>query len=489
MPTPELMTWKPTEKRWVKRIPVGYPEAGKFVRAGKRTLQKLYSDLYVNNTKTGSRAAANQFWQDFIDQQNMNAVMYDSAIKKRQIILEAERIRREEFQNKHEFVLDILPSMHHPDDRLQMLPDEKQTLKKQIALLEHQKSNGLPYGETETELPDLPTIPILLPEQSESIRQESKQTLSILIAEKLERLEKRTQLKPTNKKYLSVGGLKNQKRFLNSIITSLGDLHIDLINEKEVIKYHDFINEMNLVESSKLDYWVYFKEFIQGCCDDGIKKIIPLNLHKKSFNFSPDQKTPKPATIEEAKYVLSICKEKGKSLSELAVLLHLNCGMYNKDIALLKKCDVDLQNKTLTYKRSKALKHEQIERVTYPLWKRTVELLKELESNGDNYWLLNSNGKNHMIGEDGKRKNGIGKEFSKFKKAHLPQYKKDLKDFRKTGCTELENQKQPDTISRQFLQQSAEDTKGKWYSGQMRTAFTEAILGLEKVFEIKEAKK
>ena len=489
MPTPDLMTWKPKEKRWSKRIPAGFPEAGKQVRAGKRKLQKLYPDLYVNNTKTGSRAAANQFWQDFIDGQDINAAMYDSAIKKRQIILEAERIRREEFEQRHKFELDVLPSMHAPDDRLGMQHEEKQTLQKQIKLLESQKSSGLPYGETETEIPDLPTLPILLPEQQESIKQESKQTLSILIAEKIKRLEKRNKLKPTNDKYLSVGGLKNQKRFLNSIISCFGDIDIDRINEKEVKKYHTFIDDMNLAESSKLDYWVYFKEFIQGCCDDGIKQKIPLNLHKKTYNFSPDKSTPKPATIEDARYVLTICQEQNKPLSELAVLLHLNCGMYNKDIALLKKSDVDLKNKTLTYKRSKAEKHEQIERVTYPLWKRTAELLRQLESDGDGYWLLNKNGKNHMLGEDGKRKNGIGKEFSKFKKAHLPQFEKALKDFRKTGCTELENQKQPKSITRQFLQHSAEDTKDKYYAGQMRTAFTDAILGLEKLFEIKDDEK
>lgn len=485
MPTPESMTWKRAEKRWIKRIPAGYPDAGKLIQAGKRKLQKLYPDLFVNNTRTGSRAAANQFWQDFIDGQNANAVMYDSAIKKRQIILEAEKIRREEALKDWDY---RLPTFPH--DRFEMYHHEKQTLIQQIDLLESQKADGLPYGETETELPELPTLPVLLPDQdAEAVRTESKQTLSVLIAEKLERLEKRTKLNPTNKKHLSISGFGNQKRFLNSIVTCLGDVQIDSINEAEVKKYHKFVDAKNLAEASKLDYWTYFKEFIQCCCDDAIKKTIPLNLHKKSYNFSPDKKTPAPATIAEANYVLGVLQEKNKPLYELAVLLHLNCGMYSKDIAMLKKSDVDLKNKTLTYKRTKATKHEQIEKVTYPLWARTVELLILLESDHDIYCLTTRNGTNYAVNEDGKRKDVLGKNFGRYRDKHLPEYKKTLMDFRKTGCTELENQKHPDSISRQFLQQSADDTKGKWYSGQIRTPFTEAVEGLEKVFKTQPQKK
>lgn len=487
MPTPEAMTWKPAEKRWIKRIPAGYPDAGKLIQAGKRKLQKEYPHLFVNSTRTGSRAAANQFWADFIDENNANAVMYDSAIKKRQIILEAERIRQEDFARSvgwdHR-----LPGQ--PTDRLKMYHAEKQTLKQQIELLESQKADGLDYSETETELPELPTLPALLTAQdAEAVKQESKQSLSVLIAEKIEGLEKRTQLKPTNKKHLSISGFDNQKRFLNSIVTCLGDIHIDQLNEPEVIKYHKFVDTKSLVEASKLDYWTYFKEFVKGCCDDAAKQKMPLNLNKKSLNFSPDKKTPDPATIAEANYVLGVLQEKNKPIYELAVLLHLNCGMYSKDVAMLKKGDVDLKNKTLTYKRTKATKHEQIEKVTYPLWARTAELLQQLESDHETYWLTTRNNTNYAVDANGKRKDVLGKNFGRYKKEHLPEYNKTLMDFRKTGCTELENQRHPDSISRQFLQQSADDTKGKFYSGRLRTPFTEAVEGLEKVFKTQPKKK
>tara|TARA_R110000868_G_scaffold250693_3_gene507411 strand:+ start:143376 stop:144824 length:1449 start_codon:yes stop_codon:yes gene_type:complete len=481
------MTWKPAEKRWIKRIPAGYPDAGKLIQVGKRKLQKLYPDIFVNATRTGSRAAANQYWQDFIESQNANAVMYDAAIRKRQIIIEAERIRQEDFVKSAAWDY-RLPGQ--PQDRLRMYHAEKKTLEQQIELLEAQKADGLDYGETDTEIPDLPTLPVLLPcDEAEAVKQESKQSLSVLIAEKIERLEKRTKLKPTNKKYLSVSGFGNQKRFLNSILDCLGDVHIDSINEKAVIKYHDYVDTKNIAEKTKIDYWVYFKEFVKGCCDDAVKQKLPLNLNKKSLNFSPDPKTPDPATIAESNYVLGVLQEKKRPLLELTVLLHLNCGMYSRDIALLKKSDVDLKNKTLTYKRTKATKHEQIEKVTYPLWSRTVELLRMLESDHETYWLTTRNCTNYAVGANGKRKDILGKTFGIFKRDYLPEYNKALKDFRKTGSTELDNQKHPDKIARQFLQRSAEDTKDRYYSGQMRTPFTDAIESLEMLFKTQPQKK
>tara|TARA_R110002126_G_scaffold133863_7_gene277982 strand:- start:693 stop:2150 length:1458 start_codon:yes stop_codon:yes gene_type:complete len=484
------MSWKATEKRWIKRIPKGYPDAGKMVQAGKRKLQYLYPETFINATRSGSREAANLFWQDFIEQHNQSKALYDSAIRQRQVILEAEKIRREGFETNYNINHSLIPATMLAVDRLQLMPDESQKLKQQIALLEEQKTSGMAFESTEIELPDLPTLPVLFPnKKAKEVREQSKKDLSFLIAENITRLEKRTLLDNTNKKSLSIGGFGNRKRYLNSILTGLGDMHIDQLNEAEVTKYNEFVNDKSVVEKTKIDFWVYFKEFVQGCCDDGIKQKIPLNLHKKEYNFSPDQKTPDPATIKESKYVLRICKEKNQPLLELSVLLHLNCGMTSKDIALLQKCDVDLKNATLTYKRSKAVKHEQITKVTYPLWKRTVELLKLLESDSNDYWLLNSRDTNYMIGEDGKRKDGIGKNFSRFKTDNLPQFKKALKDFRKTGCTELEELGHPDKITKQFLQQSADDTKGRSYSGRMRTPFTDAIDGLEKVFEVKEKQK
>ncbi len=460
----ELMGWIPATKRWQKRVPVGMERAGTIRYAGQRELKRLYPKLFIDATRSGSRDAANQFWTDFVTLNNINLQMFDDAIKERELILQAELHRRNEYEQDN-----ILPvgngARFWVSDQLGMKPAPYMELLEQLHALKEFK------GKCEyqnLQLPDMPTYKILFPDKP----LKKKESLSFLIDDKISVLECRTKLKRTNKKSLTKKGFSNLKRLLKTILECLGDIDINDLNEPEVKKYRAFINDRDIKEKTKIDYWVYFKEFVTSVCEDDIKDRLPKNLSKKDLIFCADKSTTIVPSVADAKYVLGRLREDGETKLELIVLLCLNCGMYNRDISHLLKSAVDLKSGTLTYKRSKADKHEQIEPVDYPLWGRTSELLTMLQCDDDDYWL-----------DVGRLHDKIGREYRDYKKAHLPKitYQK-LMDFRKTANTELEELGATAKLCDQFLQHGATDTTGEYYSGRSTERFLKAVRELGEVF-------
>jgi len=165
---------------------------------------------------------------------------------------------------------------------------------------------------------------------------------------------------------------------------------------------------------------------------------------------------------------------------ELCVLLHLNCGCYSGDIADLEHTDIDFDAMTLTYKRSKIERFKK-DPVTYPLWSRTLELIKALDSDHATLCFVNEKGKHLDKGKDNKRTDNIGKRFRRHKITHFPTFGFGLMDFRKTAATELMEIAYND-LGDQFLQHGSDSTTLKFYAAHFRQRFTEGVLALEKVF-------
>ena len=61
---------------------------------------------------------------------------------------------------------------------------------------------------------------------------------------------------------------------------------------------------------------------------------------------------------------------------KLYLLLMMNCGFTQVDIANLKQDEVDFKAGTITRKRSKTQDYDKVPTVRYPLWKTTLALLK-----------------------------------------------------------------------------------------------------------------
>lgn len=290
-----------------------------------------------------------------------------------------------------------------------------------------------------------------------------------------------TELPKDNPRALSKYRQKDKCTHLALALSTLTNIHIDELMESEVNQVFSAIDAKEVAEITKRDYWSTFKEFVKSTIEDGFKQAAPRNLHSKKLRFTPTKKTPKPPSVEDAKYVLDALREANQPLLELAVLLHLNCGMYSSDIADLTKTDVDLDRGLLTYARSKTEKHD-FAAVIYPLWTRTKQLLTDLQSEHDTLFLTNRNGTHLTLSNKGVRSDNIGRQFRRKKEDHYPEFNYALLDFRKTAATELRELGYKDCVD-QFLQHIGKgNTTDDYYVGHARIRFIEGLTKLEKVF-------
>ncbi|MCA9111966.1 MAG: hypothetical protein KDA52_18575, partial [Planctomycetaceae bacterium] len=76
----------------------------------------------------------------------------------------------------------------------------------------------------------------------------------------------------------------------------------------------------------------------------------------------------------------------------LYLLLMLNCGMTQLDIADTQQEDVDWKSGRIRRKRSKTAKHDNVPVVNHLLWDETFQLLREYRSDGTGRALTNRNG-------------------------------------------------------------------------------------------------
>lgn len=129
-----------------------------------------------------------------------------------------------------------------------------------------------------------------------------------------------------------------------------------------------------------------FKMFVNELAE---KKVItlPANINSKKFKFRKVHTVPDKFTVEEVRNLLAGCQEYGEKTG-LFLLLALNCGMYQNDIAELRQCEVDWEKGTICRYRSKNVERaengQEVQKVTYRLWPETLSLLqKHREQDGE----------------------------------------------------------------------------------------------------------
>ena len=112
------------------------------------------------------------------------------------------------------------------------------------------------------------------------------------------------------------------------------------------------------------------------------KAIIPMpaNLMSRKYKFGSSTKQVETFTLNEVKTLV----EASTGQLTLHLLLMLNCGFTQADVADLTQGEVDWKLGMITRKRSKTRQHEDVPTVTYRLWNRTFKLLKQhRQSEGD----------------------------------------------------------------------------------------------------------
>src|SRR5271166_541050 len=184
---------------------------------------------------------------------------------------------------------------------------------------------------------------------------------------------------------------------------------------------------------------------------------MPGNIRSRRFRFNHSAPAKiETFSVEELRGLLNTAGEMSER-TKLYLLLMLNCGMYQNDIAEMKSDEVNWKQGTLTRARSKTRgRNDPV--VTYKLWPETFTLLKkhratdELSLTTDEgnplvkYWL-----------EDGKmrRYDAIQSAWSRLaKKMGVGKHRLGMKHLRKTSASLLGQHPQFKFYANHFLADS-----------------------------------
>jgi integrase len=179
---------------------------------------------------------------------------------------------------------------------------------------------------------------------------------------------------------MSEGRFDAYCRNIGNFVTWIGpETAIDAIDEA---KLEGFFNHLSVqVGAGKYSpnyahsLLMTAKQFISRLAE---MKLIPLpgNIRSRRFRFNPSAPAKiETFTVEEVRAMLAAC-DGFSERTKLYLLLMLNCGMYQNDIAELRQDEVDWKKGTLTRARSKT-RERGGPVVTFRLWPETFGLLKK----------------------------------------------------------------------------------------------------------------
>jgi integrase len=165
--------------------------------------------------------------------------------------------------------------------------------------------------------------------------------------------------------------------------------------------------------------------------------------------------------------------------TRLYILLMLNCGMTQKDIADLRHSEVDWDAGRIIRKRSKTADKENVPVVNYHLWPETLRLLRqERAAKSKDQVLLNSNGSPlwyEEIDAEGKyRKNDNVKSAFERLRRKL-KINKPLKCLKKTSATLLRGNERFSALVGLFLGHAPQSMSDKHYTQVPQALLDQAI--------------
>ena len=216
---------------------------------------------------------------------------------------------------------------------------------------------------------------------------------------------------------------------------------------------------------------------------DTLPKILAVKNNLLSFSGIEDKRDLKAERnyaddLDGLKTLLNHAKGRMK----LYLLLCLNCGYQQTDIAELGQDEVDWEAGRICRKRSKGRKHKNVPEVDYLLWRETFTLLQEFKAGekadhnikGKPRCLVNANG-TALVNEKTDT-DAITLLYKRFIKS-LPNETnaKPLASLRKTSATLIRRNKDYADCRYQFLGHSPETIADIHYAAPSKDTLDEAI--------------
>ena len=212
---------------------------------------------------------------------------------------------------------------------------------------------------------------------------------------------------------------------------------------------------------------------------------LPRNLLNRNLSPPLPLKEVRPFTVEEVKQLLGEAAE----LTQLYILLMLNCGMYPVDIALLRQDEVDWDAGRIIRKRTKTRdRSANVPKVDYRLWQKTFDLLRKYHSKSPELVLVDADGAPLWQYTE---TNGKVRKITHIQNAYralmrttkLPEeQRKPLKALRKTPSSMLENHAEYGRYAEYFLGEAPKTVASRHYIKPSQEQFDKAVKWLGEQF-------
>jgi integrase len=259
------------------------------------------------------------------------------------------------------------------------------------------------------------------------------------------------------------------------------------ITEKTVKDYAAHLEQLvadgKLAQTTVHDHQKTFQTFLAAVGEDFPEEIsIPNNLRSPRLRIHAERKEPIPFTVDEVKLLLKHAIPRTK----LFLLLMLNCGMYQGDLADLTAAEVDWNAGRIIRPRSKKRRQAiargkaQPFKVNWSLWRETFTLLKQL-GNQENLVLTTGGGGTLITHKETTRNDAIRSAYHRLvqklkRRKLLPKtWHKTLKQLRKTGANLLEKSKDHAVFYELYLDHSSVARQNYLTSGEPVPQFDAAV--------------
>lgn len=285
---------------------------------------------------------------------------------------------------------------------------------------------------------------------------------------------------------MSEGRFDAYCRNIGKFVEWLGeDTAIDAIDETRLEGFFNHLSIQVGAEKYSPNYahalMMTAKQFISRLAE---LRLIPLpgNIRSRRFRFNHSAPAKiETFTIEEVRAMLSTC-DGFSERTKLYLLLMLNCGMYQNDIAELYRAEVNWRQGTLTRARSKTReRHGPV--VTYKLWPETLALLKKYHAKEGDLVLTTEDG-NPLVRywlEDGnmRRYDCIQGAWTRLAaKMGRKKMRLGLKHLRKTSASLLGEHPHYKFYALHFLADSPKNVADRHYVKPSEEEFAEALAWL-----------
>lgn len=265
------------------------------------------------------------------------------------------------------------------------------------------------------------------------------------------------------------------------------DTAIDAIDEAKLEGYFTHLSLLVGEKTYSANYahtlLMTAKQFISRLAE--LKLILlPGNIRSRRFRFNHSAAAKiETFSVEEVRAMLAAC-DGFSERTKLFVLLMLNCGQYQHDIAELRQDEIDWKHGTITRARSKT-RERNGPVVTYKLWPETFALLKKYRAKEGDLALTTEEG-NPLVrywveGEKMRRYDCVHSAWTRLaEKMGLPKMRLGMKHLRKTASSILGQHPQYKFYTTYFLADSPRHMTDKHYTKPSEEEFFTALDWLRK---------